>query len=60
MGQQALRSGLLFLPSGPGEDLCLHEVQSLLLNSFVYKDGHVGQQIGAGEGSEHPVLCLFI
>lgn len=46
VGQQALRSGLLFLPSGPGEDLRLHEVQPLHPRSCVYKDRSVGQQIG--------------
>lgn len=60
VGQQALRSGLLFLPSGPGEDLRLHEVQPLHPRSCVYKDRSVGQQVGPvqpGDGSEKPVLC---
>lgn len=52
--QQTLRSGLLFPPSGPAEDLCLHEVQSLPPDSCVLQDGHVGQQVGpisAGAGA---------
>ena len=44
-GPLALTSELLFPPSGPGEDLSLHEIQPLPATPRVYKDGHVGQQV---------------
>lgn len=41
---------LLFPPSGPEEDLCLHEVRPLPPTASVFKDGCMGQQVGLREG----------
>ena len=60
--KQTLMPGLPLPPSGPEEDLCLHEVQPLPPDPCVLQGFHVGQQVGPvspGDGSEEHT-CSFL